>query len=163
MVSKIIIFGAIIALLVGGIGYIYFGVISPSSEKPSIEKPILLEGQDISEEHVSWLANELGAYKIHNSLSGEAAEIEIFVEGTAFTVTNSGNSPSATKGNAANPDIRITADKASFAELINSENINSKIAQLYASGKIGVEILKDEATLALKGYKAVYDQISGNA
>ena len=48
-------------------------------------------------------------------------------------------------------------------ELINSEKISLKIGELYSSGRIGVEILKDEATLVMKGYKAVYDEISGNA
>ena len=163
MVSKIIILGAVVAMVVGAIGYMYFGVISPSTEKPALEKPVLLEGHDISEEQVAWLANELGAYKIHDSLSGEAAEMEIVVEGVAFAVTTADNAPSASEGNAADPDIRITADRASFGELMNSENISLKIGELYSSGRIGVEILKDEATLVMKGYKAVYDEISGNA
>src|SRR3989344_5050243 len=56
MVSKIIILGAIVAIVVGAIGYVYFGVVSPAAEKPVIEKPALLEGQNVDTEHIRWQA-----------------------------------------------------------------------------------------------------------
>ena len=161
MISKIIILGAIVAIVVGAIGYVYFGVVSPAAEKPVIEKPALLEGQNVDTEHIRWLANELGAYKIHSSLSSEEAQIEIVVEGVPFAVTNGEGGPIASDGKAENPDIRITAGRASFGELMAAQNIKSKIVELYDSGKIGVELLKDQAALALKGYKSIYDQING--
>src|SRR3989344_3615570 len=56
---------------------IYFIVISPKFIfKPDIEKP---EGKEIAAKELQYIANELGAYKLHFSpLDGKGAQFEIF-------------------------------------------------------------------------------------
>lgn len=157
MVSVPVIAGAFVVMLLIAGGFVYFTVFSPPGEKQSIEKPLLSEGEPMAERHVAWLANEIGAYKIHASPTGEKAIFEVVVEGIIFSVTTEGGVPVVFQSAAESPDLRITASRAAFGEIMNSQNLSQTIASLYGSGEISIVVEKDEATLALKGYKAVYD------
>lgn len=159
MPSLSIIAGAALLALLVISGAVYFVVISPLAEKKALEKPMLASGGNVTEEHVAWLANEIGAYKIHALPTGEPALFSVSVDGADFSVTASGGVPVVTQGRADSPDLRITASRAAFTEIMNSQNLSQAIAGLYRSGAISIAVEKDEVTLALKGYKAIYDEI----
>jgi hypothetical protein len=147
-------------LIAATAAYGYFFIISPTFvEKGTITKPSLSQGEDVKEDHVKWVVNEIGGYKLHKSLSGEDPEMEIVVEGKKFTVKTVDNEPVTTPGAAQNPDIRIIASLPVFYQMYDTDNIQQTVIGLYNSGDIQIELLKDEATLALKGYKAIYDEI----
>lgn len=150
---------AVIVLLIVAVSYIYFGVISPLTAKTALQKPQLAAGQPVAEEHVNWVVNEIGGYKLHNSLGGEPAEIEAVVGDRTFSVTTQDGKTVTKQGKAANPDIRLTTDYASLARILNAADIKAEITKLYSEGTVSIELLKDQATLALKGYKAIYDEL----
>ena len=123
---------AVIVVLAAVIGYFYFGIISPVVPKPVVSKPTLAENQEIKTEHVNYVVNELGAYKLHPSLSGEPAEIEVVSAGKLFTITTQDGKTVTKEGRAANPDIRITASPAAFVKLFSAADITAEISKLYS-------------------------------
>ncbi len=145
----------IIILGVLFIGYFYFFQISPSFvDKPILEKPII-EEQELKTEHIIYLLNELNAYKLHNDpFTKEPPVIKIIVsnENYFFTVEDNEIKESLEDNN---PDIVLTTTKEKIFELMeSSENALTEDME--------IEILSDEKTLALKGYKIIYDEFSKN-
>jgi hypothetical protein len=144
--------------------YVYFFIISPIFVvKPNIQKPTLAAGQPVGEEHIEWLVNEFGAYKLHNSpLSGEKSETEILVTpaNSYFSVVIENNVPSATAGRATDPDIRLTGARDVVASLLGSDNMIADAKAMSDEGKITLDILKDMSVLIPKGYKALYDELA---
>lgn len=156
MVSKKIIVLATVVVILASLSYFYFFIISPIIPKPELTKPSLAEGQEISSEHIEWVVNELGGYKLQPT-----AEIELVVNGQSFSVKTKDGKVTSTQETPTDPDVRITADRESFVRILSAEDANTEIIKLYNEGLISVEVLKDEATLALKGYKGIYDTLQG--
>ena len=154
------IIAAVAVILVAVIAYVWFFIISPTFvTKPVLEKPALAAAP--VEGNVNWAVNELGAYKLHAGFNGEPAVMEIVITdaGKTFTSTTTNNVPVTTEGPATNPDIRLKLTAENFALLYNAADPAAEAAVLYHEGKAEVELLKDAATLAEKGYKAIYDQM----
>jgi len=148
---------AVIAVL----AYAYFFIISPTFvAKPVLPKPVLAEAPVAG--NVNWAVNELSAFKLHpDPISGEPAVMEIVITdaGKTFTSTTTNNVPATTEGPATNPDIRMKLTSADFARLYNSADPPAEATALYHEGKAQIELLKSTATLAVKGYKAIYDEM----
>ncbi|MBI4014337.1 MAG: hypothetical protein HY365_00075 [Candidatus Aenigmarchaeota archaeon] len=159
MVSAPVIAGAFMLVLLIMGGFVYITVFSPPGEKQELDRPRLGNNENVGAQHVAWLANEIGAYKIHASPTGEKAVFEVVVEGTAFSVTAENGVPVVSQNAAESPDLRITASRAAFGEIMNSKNLSQTLAGLYSSDGISIAVEKGEATLALKGYMAVYNEI----
>ena len=149
---------AIIIIIMAVLIASYF-LFPSSQQKPAIEKPLVEPGADINESHAEYLANEIGVYKLHPSVTGEQPEIELIVGGKIFAITLNNSMPLAAEGRAKSPDIRMTTDTQSIARAFTAKNMTQEIISLYKEGKIGIELLKDQATLFLKGYKDVYDAL----
>ncbi len=156
MISKKTIAVATAVVIFAGVMLFYFTVISPLTAKPELTKPALAEGQNVSSEHIEWVVNELGGYKLQPT-----AQIELIVEENKFTVTTKDGKIVSAQGAASDPDLRITANREAFIKILNANNTNAEIISLYNQGAISVELLKDQATLALKGYKGIYDMLQG--
>jgi len=109
--------------------------------------------QSIGGENVNWVANEIGAYKL-----GDGAQIEIAVGGAIYTTSVNGHIPTTSPGSGS-PDIRITVSASDFQALYSSGDMISTARQLYDEGKLSIELKRSEITLALKGYKALYDEL----
>jgi len=157
--KKFVLIGIVIILLVI-IFYAYFFVLSPTFvEKPNIEKTSLSPQSEINSENVNWVMNEAGSYKLHSSLSGEPPVIETIVTNMnkVFSTIIINNIPSTAEGPADNPDIRFKMNGQDFLALYSSTDFVTTAKQMSDQGKIDVEVLKDEATLAAKGYKSLYD------
>ena len=159
MKRALAVFGILLVLLVF---YVYFFIISPTFvSKPAMAKPAALgANESVSTEHVEWIANEIGAYKLHPSLGGEPAVLELVADNQVFSVTITNNKPVAAEGNAVSPDIRIKGSRQAIAALLETGDINAKAIEMYRQGLISIEMLKDETTLAAKGYKAIYDALN---
>jgi len=157
-----IIIGIIIALLLTS-AYIYFFVISSTFVmKPYIAKAELASASDISSDNLEWAMNEMNAYKLHSYL-GEEPVIEIVItdQSRIFTTTTANNYPTTVGGAAVSPDIRLSMNSADFVELYAATDFMAKVQELRLAGRIQIEILKDDITLAMKGYKAIYDALPG--
>jgi hypothetical protein len=151
---------AIIVIAAVAIAVFYFTFISPIFvSKPAMPKPEL--GATIEAENVNWLSNELGAYMLHPDLSDNPPVFQIRLSDTdqIFTVSVINNVPSTETGQTAEPDIRMTMDSPTFRELYEATDFNAKVNELYNEGSVTVELLKDTTTLAIKGYKGVYDML----
>ncbi len=140
---------------------IYFIVISPTFIfKPKIEKP---EGKDISAKELQYIANELGAYRLHFSpMDGRGAQFEIFIndKGIKYTISIEKTYPNAIKAEAPYPDLRIVANEDTLMELFKSEDIMKTSADFYEKNLIAVELIEDINTLTLKGYKQIYEDVT---
>ena len=152
----------IVAVLVI-VGFLYFFVITSTfAAKPSVAKPALASASDIGSGQINWLMNEVGAYKLHPyMLFGEASIIECVItdQNRTFTMTVTDNNPTTLGGAANSPDLRFTMNSADFMTLYAAPDTLAKAQEMRKSGQIKVDILKDDVTLAAKGYKAIYDSM----
>ena len=134
-------------------------------EKPSISIDFIKNNpgiQVIKEEHIDYLTNELGAYKLH-SYNDEAAvmvfEITDINKKLALIVDDSKSS--VKEDIPEKYDMLISGDQLVIAELIESTNLSEDIVAMGDDGNITVELVSDMTTLAMKGYLAVYSEITG--
>lgn len=155
MKKKIALIAVIIIALIAGFA---LSPLAVSVKKPTLAtsagegiKPAL--AQSINSENVNWVANEIGAYKLN-----DGAQIEVAVDGAAFTTSVSNHIPSTTAGTAS-PDIRIRISASDFQSLYSSQDMAAAAKQLYGEGKLSIELLDSEINLAFKGYKALYDEL----
>jgi hypothetical protein len=152
----------IVAMLIV-LAFLYFFVVTPTFVmKPDLTKLALASPSDIGSGHVNWMLNEVGAYKLHSYLLfGESPVIESVItdQNRKFTTTVRDNYPTTVGGAANNPDIRFSMNSADFMTLYAAPDVLAKAQEMRKSGLIKVEILKDEFTMAVKGYKAIYDSL----
>lgn len=155
-------------LLAGSV--FYFKYVSPAFvAKPEIERPEVtylgLEPKNstvIEEAHVQYMANEMGGYMLHaDPITHEEAvmELKMTSTGETFTIKVAENIPEVTRGQATKPDLRLSTDQETMIKILQAEDFNQKILESVNEGKVTLEILTDEKTLALKGYKAIYDSL----
>jgi len=57
--------------------------------------------------------------------------------------------------------MRFSMNSADFMTLVRSSGRFGKGPEMRKSGLIKVEILKDDFTMMVKGYKAIYDTLPG--
>ncbi|MBD3259036.1 hypothetical protein GF371_00215 [Candidatus Woesearchaeota archaeon] len=154
----------IIIMIVSSV-FVYFFYISPVFiRKPYIEKPVLSEEDPmITSEHITYIVNELGGYKLHGGPLGKAAQMELFLSdiNKRFTITVEDHNIFTVGGNAPNPDIRLNAPEEVFIDLIRAEDLMAKAKELVGLEIVSIDPLLDETVLAMKGYKAIYDTLSG--
>jgi len=160
--KKVLIVILIVILIVAFFGY--FFVLTPSFvTKPNISKTLLSSSAEIESSHINWILNEVGAYKLHSGMyfTGEASIIESVITdlNKVFTTTITNNVPSTIEGSSTNPDIRFVMTANNFAKLYATSDILTNAQQMRKNGEISIEILKSEASLATKGYKAIYDSL----
>jgi hypothetical protein len=152
----------IVAILIF-LAFMYFFVVSPTFVmKPNLTKLALASPSDIGSDHVNWMLNEVGAYKLHSYLLfGEPPVIESVItdQNRKFTTTVIDNYPTTVGGAANNPDIRFSMSSTDFMTLYAAPDVLAKAQEMRKSGLIKVEILKDDFTMAMKGYKAIYDSL----
>jgi hypothetical protein len=160
--------GIILVLLLTGAFAVYKVYVSPSVEKPVVERPVSLAGSGVEvqsapvQEHIEYISNELGAYKLHpDPISHTPAVIEFELTDTQefFTVTVTNNVPHTVVGKATNPDIKIHTTKEILLVLSSTDDLSRDILKYSDAGKLWFEPVADEKTLALKGYKALYDAV----
>lgn len=171
---SLITIGIIFLAVVASAAYFYFFVISSTFvSKPEIEKPILASvnssqlgnsGENsyvIRAEHLIFLLNEIGAYKLHNSPNGDIPLLKVkisdFNKEYLFSVSDGKISE---KSSSANPDLVISLKQEEMIKIYNSDNSNALLKAGVESGEIELEVLADETDLALKGYKSVYDTLN---
>lgn len=154
-----------ILLFVGilGLGYVYFFIVSPTFiEKPTIEKPTILENEPISEEQLFYVMNEINAYKLHNDpFTNEPPIIEFVIEDESTLIGVEDNDYISL--DSGEPDLKIYLDEKDLFELLQEDNFEETILEKYNNDEIDIKIIADEATLALKGYKSIYDKIASSS
>ncbi|MBW3011471.1 hypothetical protein KY326_04595 [Candidatus Woesearchaeota archaeon] len=155
--------GILILFMIIGSVFVYFYYVAPFwASKPYMEKIELTD--TLAEDHISYIINEIGGYKLHDApLGGTQAQMELYIVDTMrkYTITVQDRVSKTFVGDASDPDLRINVEERTIINLYNSEDIVAETKRLVDTGSINIEALKDESVLASKGYKPIYDQISG--
>lgn len=169
-VKKLLISSFIIGILITGL-HLYFNIFSPTFvkkpyiEKPSIKAPsndVLQEELVVTNDHIEYLANEIGAYKLHKvPFSEDYPELEFRVSDydKVFTIKIIDGTPESSPGEADNPDLVIYGMQEDIVDILSSGNINDAIVNKIEQGRIGLDVKADEKTLALKGYMSIYNAL----
>ncbi|MBI2577094.1 hypothetical protein HYV84_07820 [Candidatus Woesearchaeota archaeon] len=164
------VFSLLLVIIVFGGAY-YFIIQPQLIKKPFMEKPGLSEqalelaGRNylvLNSSHFSYLANEIGAYKLKGGLvSKDTPEIEFVLTdvGASFSVFVEENVPSGVRGKAVNPDIKIKGRQLIAIEVLESRDILKAVRAQLDKNALEVELLKDMRVLADKGYLALWDTI----
>jgi hypothetical protein len=154
MVALILIFSA----------YMYFFVLFPNVEKTELPKPDLVE--EISEDQVEWMVNELGAYKVHSApLTNNTPQFNIKLTDTGqiFGVEVVDNEFEFTPQPVSDPDLEISTDSMTFAEIYSADDFETAITKEYYEGNVDIELLRDDAALSLMGYGSIYETFQQGA
>ncbi|MEA2036638.1 MAG: hypothetical protein U9O94_03965 [Nanoarchaeota archaeon] len=150
----------------------YYFVIAPTMiQKPFVMKPALpsdaLERvengeQVIKQDHINYLINELGAYKLHKPFGKEDPPVIEFVItdiGQRYYTYVNKNEPVTKKGNPKKEDIIIKGSQKTIINILESNGITAAVKEAEQNGEIIVELKSDMKTLATKGYLSIYDNI----
>ena len=145
-----------------GLILFYFFIFPSFIKKPEINKPILSNKEEITTQHIDWIVNELGIYKLHPNINGEKPQVEIFFADVnqGFSADVENNRGITTAGNASNPDVRISLDRDTFFTIFNLNDTHQGILTQYKNGNIKVQLLKDQLYLLSKGYNTLYDSLN---
>ena len=166
----LVVIAVIVVLAVFGGAY-YFIIAPNLISKPLIEKPVLAAdglykigaGESvISAEHINYLINEIGAYKLKKPFGSEDYPIMEFL----LTDTNEryyayvkDNVPKTKKGNAKAEDIIIKGSQETVFKIISSDNLILAVKEAEDKGEVEVEFTSDMKVLAVKGYLSLYDTL----
>lgn len=90
---------------------------------------------------------------------GSPPKISVTITDTnqAFDVTVQGHKVKANYGTTDNPDVIIKMDSKTLVAVYSAEDFRQEAVNQYKKGNLQVEVRADYATLALKGYKAIFD------
>jgi hypothetical protein len=159
----------LLSILVCAFLYYYLFIVPTLIEKPVIEKPELVENNtnstqnntiiiedNFGPEHIIFLLNEMGAYKLQSTRSGEIPKIKFIISDVNKDYYLGVIENKIVEINESNPDIIIRAKKNIIISVYNSNNTKDKIIDSYNKGLISIEILADTSTLLSKGYSSLY-------
>ncbi len=161
--------GGFVALVIfGGLIFYFTQINNVFVEKPDIPKPdidieYLLANpgtQVIFDEHIRYVTNELGSYKLHES--GDEDAIIVFYMSDIdkeLTLIQDYADSEVVEETPVNYDVRISGEQLDVAELIESDDLSADMGWKVEDGSIQVELNSDMGTLALKGYLAIYDEL----
>jgi len=160
-----------IVLVVAVFGGTYYLVIAPNLiSKPFIEKPLLPEdglnlikaGEHvIGPNHINYVVNEIGGYKLRKPLRKDYPIIEfVLIDiGEIYYTYVKDNIPTTKQGNAKNEDIIIKGSQETVFNILKSDSILGAVKKSNDDGELNVELISDMKTLATKGYLSIYDTI----
>jgi len=171
-----IFFIVLLVFILLGAAYSYFFIISPvfvpkpELIKPEIEIPkakseilsppnILEKTELFKSEHIKFLLNELGIYKLHNSPTGDPPRINFVISDIkkVYAIEVNNGEINVTEGAVSSPDIEIESNQNSLISIYEANETKKVVLDYYNKGLIKIDVVADVATLALKGYKSLYD------
>ncbi|MBW2974298.1 hypothetical protein KY366_01140 [Candidatus Woesearchaeota archaeon] len=161
-----------IVLVIAVFGGAYYLIIAPSMvSKPFIEKPVLSESElssieagenVIGSEHINYIVNEIGAYKLKKLLGTDRypiIESVITDSGEKFYSYVKDHMPITGEGDAKDEDIIIRGSQKTIFNILSSDNVLSAVKKAKDNGEVEVELVSDMKTLAAKGYLSIYDNL----
>ena len=149
-------------------GYYFIVINNIFASKLDIEKPVVdLEylaanpgTQVIFEEHIEYLANEIGAYKLHSSGDSNAVILFEMTDINEKIALIKNGEAYATNDIPGSYDIVIKGEQMVVGELIMSEDLVEDLKTAVNNGEIEIQVISDQATLASKGYLAIYQEFA---
>jgi len=192
MVKKLLIFGIVFLLIAVFFTIIYLNFFHSFNKKNEIENPLTAfqdqqlatqqstsngttppntendESQNeeivIDESYISYILNELGAFKLSNPpLSSDTPKIETQVGELIFNSEIVNGNIITEKGYVENEDIRIITTREEVINALQSTNLKIYIQGSVASGKTTLVLISSYKTLFYKGYLNLYKDITGQS
>ena len=154
-----LIFSIIVVLIVILAMFLVYALSNPNYEKSKIDKPL---EEEITEQHISYILNELGAYKLKSYL-GNTPKIEVVVDEEKFNSEITNGVIKTKRGEIENEGITITTAKDEVIESVKSLDTKNYIKQSIASGKTSIELKASYSILFAKGYLTLYKEITGKS
>jgi|SRR3989344_3159113 len=147
----------ILMLLILGM-FLVYALHTPNYPKNNLPVP---DTTIISEQHVSYLVNEIGAYKLKSYLGNPKIIVEVDKE--KFNSEVNQGKIITKKGEIQDADIKIITMGQEIINIINSGDINSAIKDSVASGRTNIELVASYSTLFGRGYLSLYQDITGKS
>jgi hypothetical protein len=114
---------------------------------------------EITPEFISYLLNEVGAWKLHkNPLTFEKPVINFKIDGEEFSSEISREIKSK-RGLNENADLQFNGNKRDVIEALMNENPEAVFKNSLTNGKTQVEIFASQPELLAKGYLSLYDSL----
>lgn len=121
---------------------------------------VFIEDIKITPEFISYLLNELNAWKLHtNPLTFEKPTMNFKIDNTEFQSTVKNGEISTQEGLSAQADLQFNTNKEELIKAMLSENPEEIFRQSISEGKTQIQILGSQTELFAKGYKELYDNL----
>lgn len=162
-----LIIGIILIIILTIIAFVYYAT-AVNNNKPDISNPIEENPNKteivIEESHLSFLLNEMGAYKLHNPpLSNEKPRINIIVDESSFKAEIDKGYANVEKGSFENPDIIIKTSREEVIGAITSLKIKEYMKNSVTTGKTSIKLESGYTELFSKGYLNLYQDLTGKS
>jgi hypothetical protein len=145
MKKAVFVFSVVCLLL---LGYAYFFMLSPIESRQPTAKAVFVD----DEEKAIYILECMGLAGVHPDLDGEKPYMKVRIGEYDGTFTSLDGRISLEYGL---PDMMISLDEKTFRESVADP---SSMIALIESGKIEIKRVSDQHTLALKGFRIVYDR-----
>ena len=142
---------------IAGLFIYIFQVQSINFEKSEMEKPSLATEDNIEARHLSYILNEIGAYKLHSAFyDGIDAKILVWISNTGqkFTAFVKDGSVKVEEGSADNLDISVSIDEKIFRKVYSSDFAIEETKSQIEKKRIYVEKQSKDLQLALRGFRS---------
>jgi flagellar basal body-associated protein FliL len=182
--KKIILFSVLIVIIIiaiGSLAYTFFFM----QKKLNIENPLkkllgiinseenksfnfsnntwdIVQNTEITEEFLTYLLNEIGAWQLHrNYLTGEKAVINFNISNEYF-YSEIDDKIETFKSNNENADIEFITTKDEIIKAMLSDNPSEVFKESIEKGDTSLNVVSDEAELYSKGFLSLYDSLKTN-
>ncbi len=159
----------VLVIILIAVGFYFTKVNNIFADKKNLEKPdldidFLLSNpgtQVIFEEHIDYITNELGAYKLHSHDDEPAVIVfEMTDIDKQIALVKGDDDSYATEEIPSDYDLLIKGEQLVVAQLIESDNLSEELSSKVESGEISVELVSDMGTLSLKGFLSIYNELN---
>ncbi|MCK5449912.1 hypothetical protein KAI32_03530 [Candidatus Pacearchaeota archaeon] len=117
----------------------------------------IIDQIEITPEFISYLLNELSAWKLHSNPINFEKPIINFKIGNKNFYSEIGNEIETYDGLSQKADLQFNINKEDLINAINSNNPSTVLKQSITNGKTQLEIFANEAELFSKGYLNFYN------
>jgi len=120
---------------------------------------VTIDEIEVTPEFISYLLNEVGAWKLHkNPLTLEKPVINFKIGGESF-YSEIGREIESKKGLNDDADLQFNSNKRDLIEALISEDPEAVFRNSLTNGKTQVKIFSSQSELFSKGYLALYDSL----
>jgi len=149
------------------IAFLFLVLGKPRYDKQELQNPLTNAGTGdfvVSESHVKYLLNEIGAYQLHTQpMSSENPLIEVAVDDFVFFFEIERGTMLFRSEKTYEPDIKIISTKQEVKSILSSGNIKEGMKNSVSAGNTHLELVSGYTELFFKGYLQIYKDLTGKS